>query len=303
MGESKFSLWLQKPLVKSLLLSILTLIIGGICSAMGSWDKMNDTLFWYKLVSLVVFTILYIALLVFYGTKEVNNRRVISILKDQISAYDELLANIVSICKETASDVTSIIRQIRNSGIINLESWNFDKACSAACRSVYNVTKNICGNADVAVAYVRLDESGSPARKIYLNSFANRTHLKPSIFGKKRIFSEDEPNSYHDADLFRKGSPEIEIVLGSENIDNIFAYTDKGSHANGKKKYSQYVAIPVFCKDEKMVGLLEIVALNDAKIGLNTNEVREVALKYFVPQSYLFLLLYKLERSLLVKPR
>lgn len=149
---------------------------------------------------------------------------------------------------------------------------------------------------------MRLDDSEYPAKKIYLNSFANQTHLRPSIFGKKRIFSEEYPNSYHDVDLFRSGSSEIEIVIGNENIDNIFAYTDKGSHADGKKKYSQYVAIPVFCKDEKMVGLLEIVALNDAKIGLNVNEVREVALKYFVPQSYLFLLLYKLERSLLAKP-
>lgn len=302
MRESTFSLWLQKPLVKNLLLSILVLIIGGICSAMGSWDRINDKLFWYKLFALVVSAIVYIVLLVFYGTKEVNNRRVISILKNQNSAYDELLANIISICKETASDVTTVIRQIKNSGIINLETWNFDKACNAACRSVYNITKNICGSADIAVAYVRLDDSEYPAKKIYLNSFANQTHLRPSIFGKKRIFSEEYPNSYHDVDLFRSGSSEIEIVIGNENIDNIFAYTDKGSHADGKKKYSQYVAIPVFCKDEKMVGLLEIVALNDAKIGLNVNEVREVALKYFVPQSYLFLLLYKLERSLLAKP-
>lgn len=303
MKEKEFSLWLQKPLIKSLLLSILVLIIGGICSAMGSWDRINDTLFWYKLIARAAFTIVYIVLLVFYGTNEVNNRKITSILKNQISAYDELLANIISICKETASDVTSVIRQVRNLGIIDLEIWNFDKACNAACRSVYKIAKNICGSSDVAVAYVRLDESECPAKKIYLNSFANRTHLKPSIFGKKRMFSEENPTSYHDADLFRKGSSEIEIVIGSENIDNIFAYTDKSSHADGKKKYSQYIAIPVFCNDEKMVGLLEIVALNDAKIGLNAEEVREVALKYFVPQSYLFLLLYTLECSMLVKPR
>lgn len=303
MKENKFSLWLQRPVVKNLLLSILVLIIGGLCSALGSWDRINDKLFWYKLIALVCFAVAYMVLLIFYGTKEVNNRRVISVLENQNSAYDELLANIISICKETASDITSVIRQIKNSGIIDMETWNFDKACNATCRSVYNITKTICGSSDIAVAYVRLDDSESPARKIYLNSFANQTHLRPSIYKKKRIFSEEYPNSYHDVDLFRKGSSEIEIVIGNENIDNIFAYTDKGSHANGKKKYSQYVAIPVFCKDEKMVGLLEIVALNDAKIGLNVNEIREVALKYFVPQSYLFLLLYKLERSLLVKPR
>ena len=100
MRESTFSLWLQKPLVKNLLLSILVLIIGGICSAMGSWDRINDKLFWYKLFALVGSAIVYIVLLVFYGTKEVNNRRIISILKNQNSAYDELLANIISICKE-----------------------------------------------------------------------------------------------------------------------------------------------------------------------------------------------------------
>ena len=61
-----------------------------------------------------------------------------------------------------------------------------------------------------------------------------------------------------------------------------------------------YVGIPVFCDDDKMVGLLEIVGLDDTKFRCKSkDEVEEIVNKFLVPYANVFLLLQKLEKALL----
>ncbi|MCD7818391.1 MAG: hypothetical protein LUH07_05005, partial [Lachnospiraceae bacterium] len=60
---------------------------------------------------------------------------------------------------------------------------------------------------------------------------------------------------------------------------------------------------PVFCNDEKMVGLFEIVCLNKTKLGETEDEIREIVSKYFMTYSFLMLVLYKLEKALVAQPK
>ena len=53
---------LNHPFVKAFLLGVSTLIIGGICSAMGQWDFQNDAWLPYKIVALIICSIIYIAI-------------------------------------------------------------------------------------------------------------------------------------------------------------------------------------------------------------------------------------------------
>lgn len=56
--------FLNKPQIKNILLAVPGLIIGALCSALGSWDNRN-TSFWIKAVIALIFLIVYIVLLVF----------------------------------------------------------------------------------------------------------------------------------------------------------------------------------------------------------------------------------------------
>lgn len=41
--------FLNRPFIKAVLLSVSTLLIGGICSALGNWDFRGDTFLYSKL--------------------------------------------------------------------------------------------------------------------------------------------------------------------------------------------------------------------------------------------------------------
>lgn len=294
---------LNKPQVKNILLSIPGLIIGALCSALGSWDTRN-TFFWIKVACALIFLVVYIILLVFYSTNEVNERRVKKILEEQIKAYEEVMIGIDNICKECSNGVSSAIHEILEEGKYKFKIWNFDKACMLICSQLYNLIVQLNGGSkDIGIAYIKLEENEKPETKIKMCGFANQNMHKPSIYGKSRPFNNDDDRNYHDTDLFRAGKSDIEIIMGSDKIDEVFSYTTKQSRKVNKEKYNQYIAIPVICDDIKMVGLLQIVCFNDTKLAATEKELLELASKYFVPYSYLMLLLHKMEKALLVRPR
>lgn len=298
----QFQEFLKKPPVKNVILGVLTIVIGAICSSLGSWDNLNKT-FWTKVVIVIILTVLYCIALVFYSTSEVNERRIMKILEERIKSYESVMVGLITVCRQSSIDVTSVIHNVKNNGNVDLNIWNFDKACTWVCSQIYTLLGCLSdGNKNFGVAYIKLEEENKPETEIRMNAFANQNMHKPSIYGKKRKIDNDNDRNYHDIDLFRLGKSDIDVIIGKDKIDEVFSYDSKSTRSKNKDKYSQYIAIPVICNDSKMVGLLEVVCLNGASLGKNEKELIEVASKYFVPYSYLILLLHKLEKALLVKP-
>lgn len=295
--------FLNKPQIKNILLAIPGLIIGALCSALGSWDNRN-TAFWIKVICALLWLVLYIALLIFYSTNEVNERRIKKLLEEQIKAYEEVMIGIDNICKECSSGVNAAIHEILEEGKYKYKIWNFDKASMLICSQLYSLLVQLSGGSkDFGIAYIKLEENEKPEINIRMCGFANQNMHKPSIYGKPRPFNNDDDRNYHDTDLFKTGKSDIEIIIGSDKIDEVFSYATKKSRNANKEKYNQYIAIPVFCDDVKMVGLLEIVCFNDTALATTDKELMELASKYFVPYSYLMLLLHKMEKALLARPK
>lgn len=296
-----FKNFLLKPQVKSVLQGSLVIIIGALCSSLGSWDNINHA-FWIKLIISIILLIIYGILLVFYSTNEVNERRIKSILTNQVKAFENIMAGTIAICKQSSNEVNTIIDNMIEERKINLKIWSFDKACTLVCSQIYALLSNLSGgNKDFGVAYVKLEEHNLK-KEVRMNAFANQNEHKPSIYNKRRRIDLDDGRTYHDVDLFILGKSDMDILIGKNKIDEAFSYTSKESRKKNKDKYNQYIGIPVICNDTKMVGLLEIICLYDASLGTTEQEVKELASKYFVPYSYLILLLHKLEKALIAKP-
>ena len=68
----KVDTFLNRPFIKAVLLSVSTLLIGGLCSALGNWNFRGDTFFIFKVIFLLIISIIYIILLAYYSTKETN---------------------------------------------------------------------------------------------------------------------------------------------------------------------------------------------------------------------------------------
>ena len=290
---------MNKPFVKSLVLSGLTLYIGGVCSALGTWDFKGDRAIAIKLIMLVVGAGLYLAALGYYSIYEININKIASLYKVQNESFEELMSGIMSSCKYCADGANDIIHAIIENGEVDLKLWNFDKACQWVCSNVYDLLCKLGEGREFEVAYDRLIENGKPEELIYTNSYANQHILPPSVYMKKRNFTKD---NYHDSELFRDGASDLEIVIGSDEIDKIFDHKSKAKRNKNKNKYSQYIAIPVLCNDKKMIGLFEIICLNKTKLGDTKEEIEEIISRYFIPYSFLLLLMHKLEKALLAQP-
>ena len=290
---------IRKPQIKNTILGLLTLIIGGLCSSMGDWSA-TQAYFYPKMVLTALLSLIYVLALIFYSKEEVNERRVRGLLERRVNTFEEFMSGLIVICRQNSIDVNSCIHRALEEGKIDLNIWSFDKACQHLCGYVYSSLCSAIGNKHIGIAYIKLIEGENPEKRIEMNSFANETMTPPNIIKRKRDFSVERIDSYHDEFLFRKASTEIDILMTPDEIEVAFAFLSKESRKNSKGKYSQYAAIPVFCNDKKMVGLLEVVALYDAKIGVTKEEVKEIASKFLQPYAYMFLLLHKLEKSLLV---
>ena len=148
------------------------------------------------------------------------------------------------------------------------------------------------------VAYVRLIEGKGSEDNVELIAFANQNNTTPAIFKKPRKFRNiKRKHAYHDLWLFNRSRSDLDIVIGVENVNQIFRHS---ANEDALGKYHLYVGIPVFCANRKMVGLLEIVGLDDTRFNCVTDEeIEEVANKFLVPYANIFLLLHKMEKALL----
>lgn len=297
--------FLDKPVVKNVLLGLIVVLIGVFSSLMGTWEYKAISYFWLKVTLLFVSIMFYIFLLVRYATREVNIYKAARILEGQNIAFEKALSGVISICQQSSQNVNKIIHEIIDEGKINLNIWNFDKQCSLICEKIYNLLCELNRtNKEYYVSYVRLDETVSKERQAYMCAYYNKNMERPSIYQARR--SVDDRNGYFDMKLFKKNDSGIIVVIGREEINKVFNYEPSDKRQMNSDKYNQYLAIPVICEKEKvgkMVGLLEVTCLNKTKIADQPEEIREIASKYLVPYAYLMLLLHKLEKALVAQPK
>ncbi len=292
--------FLNYPFVKSVALGIITLTIGGICSALGMWDSSIDKNFYIKCGILAFLILLYIFLLAFYSTNETNMNKIALLYEKQNKTFEQVMAGMMNVCRKSASGSNKVIKSIVEKSSANLELWNFDEACFWVCKNMYDTLCQIGNGKDFEILYDRLDERKNQEIYVYTNSFANKDMKRPTVYNQKRNKND---HKYHDIELFRKNESETEVIIGKEEIDKVFEHEDHDKRNRNKDKYNQYIAIPVFCNDDKMIGLFEIVCLNKTYIAETEDEVREIISRYFIPYTYFALLLNKLEKALISQPQ
>ena len=290
---------LTRPIIKIVILSVLSGILSIIVSSLEDFDCAQP-FFKTKLVILVIMAVVYLFVLCLYEVFDINTRRAKAEVIKQLHAYEVFCSKIADSCKENTTNINTCIRETMKTGTINLELWNFDEACMSLCENIFDCLSVLCDNNNIEVAYVKLKEDSGGEKKIYMNSYYNGTHTSPSVYRKTRIVKGDDPNLYYDARLFACNNAEHQILKNKEEISKEFAYKNLQSRNSNSGKYNQYIAIPVFCHDEKMVGLLEVACLNGAVLGFSKEELEEIVRRYLVPSTYIILLLHKLEKALLV---
>lgn len=288
---------LIKPQVRAAILAVLTIVIGILSSALGSWDK-NQKYFVLKVILFCISGGLYLGLMIFYATYDVNHRKTVGVKERQIATFEDLIISIISLCETNAADISDCMHHITSDKKIDLSIWNFNKACKLVCDHIY---RNVCKLGDSSkygIAYVKLLEDHGAEDKIQMVAFANQSRHCPTIYMKERKFKGDgSVDTYYDSKIFRRGRSDTDIKMGINEVNSAFTYNDGQSQGN---KYQLYIGIPVFCNSNKMIGLLEVVCMDESQLGCITRaEIDEITNKFLVPYANVFLLLNKMEKALL----
>lgn len=291
---------LIRPPIKACIIAILTTLISIFVSALGNWSREQD-FFWPKVVGFAVVTIAYVFLIGWYAVVEVNTRRTVEELQNRVNAFRQLIVSIITICETNATDINTCLHRLYQENTIDRELWNFRKSSKVLCEQVYNNVRNLGGSDNYAVAYVMLDESDPDEDKVQMIAYSNQAKHTPTIYGKLRQFKNVSlNNAYHDLRLFSNASSDNDIRMGIEEVAAVFAYESPERAAQNREKYHLYIGIPVVCDNRKMIGLLEIMGLDDTFLGcINKKELEDITNKFLVPYAHIFLLLHKMEKALL----
>lgn len=287
--------FLKKPPVKNIITAIFATLVTITVAILGDWSPLQ-TQFPLKLGVFIVCVLLYLVIMGIYTRVEVNDRRAAEIQQRQVNTFEDLVMSIISICGTNASNINTCIHGVQKTKKIDLNIWSFNKASWLICEHIYN---NICklGNSKkYGVAYVKLIEDGKKEDQVEMIAYANQNRHKPTVFGKRRCFKDIDLNSsYHDLCLFNKARSDNDIAMGVDEVNEIFVQ-NKG---NAGKRFL-YIGIPVFCDNRKMIGLLEIVGLDNSMLScISKEELEEATNKFLVPYASVFLLVHKMERALL----
>lgn len=287
---------LKSPKWRALISAILTCLIGVSLAVLGDWD-LKQKCFALKIIVFIILSILDVLLLVFCAAQDSKELSLSLELKTENNALKKALSGIILVSQFNSSEINQCIHRFISEGKIDKDIWNYKKACYNLCATIFTFITEFAHDDNVEVSYVKLNESVDGEIELY--SYKNSTNQKPKLLNKKRNFLKTETIQYFDMELFTKNSAETKVLYGSATINNHF-YRTHEEREKYPEKYNQFIAIPVFCDNQKMIGLLQIACLNKCSLAEDNEVLEEVANKYFVPYANLFLLLHKMNKALLL---
>lgn len=244
----------------------------------------------YKTLSFIIgvsLTLVYTFALNYYENVEED----IEEIRNKLESVDnnrkslECMISEVQSLLETASEV---IRRHNEQGTKIF--WDYDYMCAKCCESVYRVLEmHSISKVNFSVSYVtKLSYQGD---QVKLNGYKNTSGAAPGVYQKERKIDN---NGHYDLKIFSYKNPEYIILLNKEEILSKFQI----HNPNSMHKYNQYVALPVVDNTNRIVGLLQIIAFEEACLGETYDEVKNVIITYFRPFLPVFLLLYQINNTL-----
>ena len=281
------------------------MIIGGLFSAMGSWDYKNDKYFFYKLVLLITLTIFYCYTSYQYDKyeKELHNQldELNNSLDEKNKEIQKLELDKNCFSKETRAlstlfiDSSNSINEVSKNVLVGrriLDIWNFKKVCTGICNSVYDLLCEICKPYDDFTVNIVLDDVTATGSKKNVTMIAHKGKYAkyPGKFEEKMYYTKNA--TFYAIKLFKSKSTDIKILTTKEEVNEKFVYIDE-EHP----EYSQYIGIPIVCAGNKMICLLQICAFKNNRIANTKSEILDVIMTYILPFTQFALMNYKVEKG------
>jgi hypothetical protein len=210
----------------------------------------------------------------------------------EVSAFSEL-------AEKWASQINSFANNIKQYGSVSDKAWNKVKIIDAICIYTRNVIKQYCNNFDnsnISVGYISYSKDTNGEEWIHMICHSNPISIRPNACRSEVKLSDCH---YHYADLIREKLSDIEIAMNNEEILRIF---NKVSLSSDLGKYTQYIAVPLYCKSGNLLGIFQIVTKNGYIIENDKIKMQQFITDTIIPFSNLIILTDKIYKGLYISP-
>lgn len=241
---------------------------------------------------------------IFNSLKEsqIQNEKLTAILAHMENDYKTVTSEVSAFSELTekwSSIINSFANNIKQNGYISDKAWDKTKIGDAICLYTKKIIQQYCNNFDnskVSVGYISYNINSNGEEWVHMVSHSSPLSVRPSACKAEVKLSEC---IYHYGDLIRNKLSDIEIAMNNEEILRIFNKVSINSDLN---KYTQYVAIPLYCKSGKLLGIFQIVTINDYIIETDRNKMRQFITDIIIPFSNLIVLADKIYKGLYINP-
>ena len=254
-----------------------------------------------------------IAFIIYFGNFEDKIFQELQAEKDRNFSLTNILAHMENDYKTVTSEVStfsamfekwagminSFASNIKENGYVSDKAWNKVKIIDAICISTKNIIQQYCNNFDntnISVGYISYIQDQSGEEWVHMISHSSPMSIRPNACKNEVKLSQC---IYHYADLIRDKFSDVEIAMNNEEILRIFK---KVSLTSDLSKYTQYIAIPLYCKSGKLLGIFQIVTKYGYIIENDRDKMRQFATDIIIPFSNLIVLTDEIYKGLYTNP-
>lgn len=295
---------MNKPLVKNAILFGIPTIISAL-SIIMALDKLEKHKNIVIIITLLLLAIFLVSLF-YYSKQEKDNREEFDKLKAAISSMNKVLGinskiivSTIKLLENWNRDINKIANDILRVGTANEKDWDCEKIYNdicVCCKDSISKFTNLDEETDISVSFIKY------YNKNYIDYIKMIAHsspqtAKPDIFDKEQDLSECK---YLFGRLIRDKNRDI---LALENNEKIIQQFYRPKPETDLTKYKQYIAIPIICSRNKILGILQVTTKYNYVIMETDVELKKFSETYLTPFAELIILTEKIEKGLFAKPQ
>lgn len=294
------------PVSKAIILAILTALTTITNGITGSWvikdGKVLDLLIrkaWFFVF--VIINVFFIGLFTYIESrknkKEKDFEDVIRELDKKMLAYEKAIKALTAIFDISQKNINKLTENLIKSSNLDLREWNIEMIATHICQGIYEAIAEVAevGNDFSVCFYIREKEKINRNKQEYVKLIAREGGYKTQDgVGTRKLIVKNK--NFCNIKPFFKNDPEEIILPDWESIKKVFEFN--GDSEKYRNKYNQYVAIPICSSGNNVIGLIEIVAHENCKLGSNKNDIKEIVNKYVLCFQYFVLMAMKVQENM-----
>lgn len=307
----------QKFYQKTWFKNTILITIPTIISTIGVIISLNNNIPKNVKTALMILIVLLMFILLFaviffsgqddkiYGEYEKLNKEIEKIkvvtahFENEYKTSCSIITTFSMLFEDWSKNIYNFATQVLEKKSISDIAWDKIKYYDTVCLQCKNMILSYCNIIDISKISVGLilcseDENGE--KYIEMVSHSDPQSVRPSAYKHKERLIDSK---YHYAQLIKEEYSGIEAVV---NNDEILRTLNKTNIHTDLSKYTQYIAIPIYCTNNKLLGIFQVDTKYNCIIEQDRSELIEFANKKIIPFTNLIVLIDKINKGLYILP-